>query len=625
MGEVEHADRVGQADRVTCASPSGAASTLGAIMATSTAVRRDAPPRSRVRRGLLRAAVVAAVLLLACAALLAAFRLTRDGMLPGATLAGAELGGATEEELRAAVQAYGAERAADTVTVRRDDAHLQADASELGYGLSVNDTTARAWGRGRQTNPLAALRDHVRASVGAATRIAPVERVNDAVLTRWTHEAARALELAPLEGSVTLEGGRVQRTDPQDGARVVVESLERDLRAAVLAVGSEELDAPTEPLSPRTTVADVDAAVSEAERAVAGPVTLSRDDATLTLSPEDIGEILGFELDPDADEGSRLVATADPDALVEIAGGATVDAFEVDPVDARFRVSGETVEIVDSQAGFEFDAELAAEQVRTVATRASVEAGREVELQGRIVEPERSTADAEALEIVERVSTFTTNHACCQGRVQNIQRFADLVDGVVVEPGEDLSLNDHVGPRTREKGFTEDAAIIDGEYVDRVGGGVSQFATTFYNAAYFGGYELVDFKAHSYYIARYPMGREATISYPTVDLRIRNSSPHGLLVKTSYTPTSITVSFYGTEWVEVESRTGSPRNFTSGQTTYRSAPDLGPGQERVVQSGGEGFDITDVRVLTYPDGRVEREEIFTRYLPERRIVERGSG
>jgi vancomycin resistance protein YoaR len=248
-----------------------------------------------------------------------------------------------------------------------------------------------------------------------------------------------------------------------------------------------------------------------------------------------------------------------------------------------------------------------------------------VPLDGTVVAPALSTADAQGLGIVEQVSTFTTEHPCCQGRVTNIQRMADLVDGVLIRPGEVFSLNDHVGERTRAKGFVEGGAIQNGEFVDEVGGGVSQFTTTMFNAAFFGGYAIPDHKAHSYYISRYPAGREATLNFPTVDLKVENTSPHGILVATSYTDTSITVSFWGTRWVEVTESTGPRRNPTSPDVRTVDTPDLPAGATRLRSEGRPGFDITVSRTLRHPDGRVEREDFFTRYLPEPRVTERGTG
>ena len=82
---------------------------------------------------------------------------------------------------------------------------------------------------------------------------------------------------------------------------------------------------------------------------------------------------------------------------------------------------------------------------------------------------------------------FTTYHDAGGARVTNIHRMADLVRGAVIAPGASFSINDYVGERTAEKGFVGAGAIRDGLHVDEIGGGVSQFATTMFNAAYFAG------------------------------------------------------------------------------------------------------------------------------------------
>jgi hypothetical protein len=97
--------------------------------------------------------------------------------------------------------------------------------------------------------------------------------------------------------------------------------------------------------------------------------------------------------------------------------------------------------------------------------------------------------------------------------VTNIQRGAEIIDGTIVGPGERFSLNDVLGRRTIERGFVEAPQIYAGRLEDAVGGGVSQIATTTYNAAFFAGVQIVTHQPHEFYISRYPMGREATVSW----------------------------------------------------------------------------------------------------------------
>ena len=143
------------------------------------------------------------------------------------------------------------------------------------------------------------------------------------------------------------------------------------------------------------------------------------------------------------------------------------------------------------------------------------------------------------------VSSYTTHHPCCAARVTNIQLFVDKLNGAVVPPWGRFSLNRHVGQRTRDKGFLAAGTLVGGELVNTVGGGVSQAATTFYNAVFWGGYRDVSHKPHSFYFPRYPEGIEATINWPDVDLVFRNDTPAHVLIATEYTDTSVTVKFFG--------------------------------------------------------------------------------
>ena len=141
---------------------------------------------------------------------------------------------------------------------------------------------------------------------------------------------------------------------------------------------------------------------------------------------------------------------------------------------------------------------------------------------------------------------FTTYHDPTGARITNIHRMADLVRGAVIAPGETFSINDHVGERTAEKGFVPAGAIRDGKHVEEVGGGVSQFATTMFNAAYFAGLQIDSSQAHSEYFDRYPRGREATMGFPAPDLRFTNDTPYGIMIWTSYTDSSLTITLYST-------------------------------------------------------------------------------
>jgi len=193
--------------------------------------------------------------------------------------------------------------------------------------------------------------------------------------------------------------------------------------------------------------------------------------------------------------------------------------------------------------------------------------------------------------ITELVSSFTTNHACCQNRVKNIQRIADLVRGHIIQPGETFSVNDFIGRRTRAKGFVSDGVIQGGHFTDQVGGGISQFATTTFNAAFFAGLDIPEYQSHSIYISRYPYGREATLSFPLPDLELTNNTPHAVMLWTSYTSRSITVEVWSTKYYEVEQ---------TRQTSYKI---------------GACTRVNTYRQRVAPDGSVIDDFVFATYRP----------
>jgi vancomycin resistance protein YoaR len=228
--------------------------------------------------------------------------------------------------------------------------------------------------------------------------------------------------------------------------------------------------------------------------------------------------------------------------------------------------------------------------------------------------PRVTTEQARTYGIKEKISTFTTRHPCCAPRVTNIHTIAKILDGYLVKPGETFSLNTVVGERDKARGFVPAPQILRGRFVNDVGGGISQFTTTMFNAVFFGGLEDVQHTPHQFYISRYPPGRESTVSHPHPDFRWRNDSPTGVLVKTAYTDTSITVSFWGTKRFDVESQSSRPYDKRSFETAKDS------GKKCIPMEGAEGFSIDVWRIFKRDGVTVRREKFHTVYQPEPKLT-----
>jgi vancomycin resistance protein YoaR len=237
-------------------------------------------------------------------------------------------------------------------------------------------------------------------------------------------------------------------------------------------------------------------------------------------------------------------------------------------------------------------------------------------------QPELTTDAARKLGINQQVSTFTTNFPYAAYRNQNLSRAAELVDGTLLQPGDTFSLNDTVGERTAANGFTKGFIISDGVFKEDFGGGVSQVATTTFNAAFFAGLEDVEHKPHSFYIDRYPVGREATVAWGSVDLKFKNTTPYGVYIQASVDPSTpstqgaMHVSMYSTKYWDIKAEQSDRYNVTAPRTRRLSGPECVPNQ------GYGGFDI-DVYRLFYRAGsdRLDhRETMHTRYTPSDTVV-----
>ena len=290
------------------------------------------------------------------------------------------------------------------------------------------------------------------------------------------------------------------------------------------------------------------------------------------------------------------------------------------PADASFKVVNGKPEIVPAKVGATFNIDDLETKFPTVVTQPAGK--RSVEVQAAVVQPKFTTEAAKKLGIKEQVSTFTTHFPYANYRNVNLSRAAQLINGTVLKPGETFSLNKTVGERTDANGFTEGFIIKNGLFRKELGGGVSQIATTTFNAMFFAGLEDVEHKPHSVYISRYPEGREATVAWPSLDLSFKNTTPYGVLITARVgkaspgSQGSATVSMYSTKYWDIGSRKSDRYAYTGAPTRYLDAPDC------EASGGGPGFQVDVFRDFRKVGSKavVRTEKFHTVYNPEPRLI-----
>lgn len=387
----------------------------------------------------------------------------------------------------------------------------------------------------------------------------------------------------PVEPRLEGDSGTIAVVPGEDGVGIDAEELVEDLSRADVDVGPVEIRANLSAIPPSISdesAGEVAAQLNEAtEEGMAAAVGLR----TGKLSAAQVRRHISAEV-----EDGDMAVSVDVDGF-----HADLKSLFPDPNDDFVKP---VLEVVDGdvrvlEEGTPPSVCCSTESVREAAHQLLNGGAPIYTLKTRPSRDEGLVAWANGSQVKEVVAEFTTHHACCENRVVNIQTMADRMRGYYMIPGETLSFNEYVGPRTREKGYVAAGAIRGGHLTDEVGGGVSQFVTTMFNAAFFGGLDLDQYQSHSVYFSRYPFGREATLSIPGPDLVLTNSTDYPVLIWPTYTSTSISVTLYSTEHIEVEE--------LDQRVTFRN------------QCRHSEID----RQRTYPDGRVLIDTIVANYRP----------
>jgi vancomycin resistance protein YoaR len=585
--------------------------------------------------------VLAALVVLALIGVSVLWYVQRDRTLPNTSVAGIDVSEQTRDEVAASIADLVAEREAVTASFTFEDETYTVTAADVDYDVDEDAMADAAMARGRTGGPFADVGERIRSLRGHAVDVPLVEHLDEEAAAAWVAEVAAGIDREAFPGEITIEDDLAVAVEPPIGSAEVQQQEALDLLLAALRLdGAAEVTLPVATTEAPVSEADIATAAAQVERAIAAPVTLVRGDTSLVLEPEDLAGLLEIEVSGDAASGGMThELTVPSEAVAAELGELGAERFDRSPVEARFttrRIPRTTLDdrgsvsfspepadvaVEPSRDGSRFDPELTAAQL-TELLRAGE---READIDLEVLEPDLSTAEAEELRPTHLVGTFTTYYPEGEPRALNIQRLADAVDDAMMLPGEQFSIQELSGSRSCDQGYLPAGTIVNGELVDTCGGGVSQFGTTTFNAAFFSGFPLDEWRAHSWYLSRYPMGREATLYYPYLDVKFTNTSDGAVILRAGHTEDSVTVSIYAQPIAtQVTAEHGQPRDVTEFDTEVRTANDLGPGQERVLQPGTEGFRVEVVRVIERTDGETTRESLRTLYEPQTRIVEVGA-
>jgi vancomycin resistance protein YoaR len=442
--------------------------------------------------------------------------------------------------------------------------------------------------------------------------LVPPIRAYDAALTYELQLLAKAIDRPHQEARlvrrglhITIAAGKTGRSlDKQAAREVLVRSLASFSRESPVAL-------PVRVDAPRVTVATLTKAQRTASRIIAAPVTLIAGPTRLRLPRWRLAKLLDLSTmrfsGPAADAYfARLEKSVD-----------------TPPKDADFAVTANGgVRVVPSRPGVGLDVPQSADRIFAAATRV---ANRSATLVLSEQQPKRTTADAQAMGITGTVGTYETFYGGIANRIHNVQLVAHLVDHKFIAPGETFSFNGTTGERSAAKGFLEAPVIVNGELQTGLGGGVCQVSTTVFNAAYEAGLPITSRTNHALYISHYPLGRDATVDYPGIDLKFVNDTKHWLLLRTFVGSSSLTVNLYGTPQHRRVESTTAPLRFVAPPPVQKTVDaTLEPGEVAVDSSGVPAQSTSVERKVYDASGKLLSDATwYSSYRSEPKIIRVG--
>ncbi|MGO8683197.1 MAG: VanW family protein [Thermoleophilia bacterium] len=455
-------------------------------------------------------------------------------MAPGTMAAKTPLGWTSTETATSRLRASIARSGLLVARLQTSKGTLAIPLNRLGITIDVAATVKAAAHQGRLGGPLLRLWFAPGGQVPAVVRID---------VTRYQSELAALaanVNRPARDAGLRLDAKTLVVSPSSDGLAVDSVGLEREIVAQISAWRPFVGSVPTMVVTPQVTTTMAQQRADLARLYLSQPLTLRYRASVRTLTPAQMAPMLS--VNTGANAAQQPLTFQNPHA--ERALHHLLAGFETPVANAQVSVVGKRVEVSQSHPGFLVDMPVLVADLDAAVSTGGL---RDVFVPMVTVAPTLSTSEVNAMGMNGLGSQFTTYFTSPGARATNIALAARLVDGTIVEPGQVFSLNHVMGPRTVNRGFDFAPVIAAGNVLrPGVGGGICQFATTLFNAVFFAGLQVVERQAHSLFIADYPIGRDATVSWGGADFKFRNDTSKPLMIRSWVSGGSLTVVLVGT-------------------------------------------------------------------------------
>ena len=574
---------------------------------------------SKKRRGLWVLWVLAGVFAIALIGVIA-FTLAWQGQYAGKIYAGvnvlgADLSGKTPDEARKILLGKVQEFVTQPMVLTWRNKEWRPNAEQLGLKVDVDSTVEEALKVGRTPDMFGSVGQQWAAAQGGYSVPLAVQMSEPTLQVYLTNTVAPEIDQELLEGDVRLDGTRVVALPGVEGRSLQVYQAIIAIRDSLIKLETGKVDLPVEVRQPAVSSEEVSYIEALLTLRVSAPITATAwPGKSFTLDREALIRFTTIERNPDP-KAERQVQLGWKDKELEILSESWAKQAKRPAQNARFAWRGGQVSVLsESIDGFETDAATVAASIKEHAETSDV---RTYDLPGKVITPTVSSNDLTSLGIKELIGKGTSTFAgSTRERITNIQVAANLLNGAVVPPGGTFSFLDTMGGIDEAHGFVQGYVIAAERTVLGVGGGVCQVSTTMFRAAFWSGVDITERNQHSYRVGWYeaggePVGFDAAVFDPGVDLRFKNNTPGYLLIEAVVGGDLFTVNIYGTKppgEVKLEGPVKS-KQVPPPPDVYQVDARLEPGTKKQVETARAGLDVVITRRIIVP-GQPDKVEQY---------------
>jgi vancomycin resistance protein YoaR len=422
-----------------------------------------------------------------------------------------------------------------------------------------------------------------------------------------------------------IENGELKIKDADFGKNIELKKLENDITKG-LSVGATEFTATTYDFKPTVVASDLSSLKDQVSKYLSYNFAFLHDENTYTPNAD---ELLTF-----------ITVTKENDTVKVVANNQNIKAFivnlsdkiNIEPKALVFEVSGDSIKFEPPITGIEINTEESAQTAQSHIESFFTEdkKGNLISLSSAKTKPDTNSNQYGITELLAEGESWF--RGSISSRVSNIKTASTKIQGTLVAPGEVFSFNKAVGPIDKANGFNDAYVISKGRTVLGNGGGVCQVSTTVYRAALNSGLPIVERNAHAYRVGYYeqefPVGLDATIYQPGVDLKFKNDTKHHILVYSEFDAANsyMSVKIYGTgdgRTVQI-SEVKKLSEIAPPDAIYEDTEELPKGVVEQVEYPAWGGAVEYTRVVKDANGNEMYNDTFkSYYTPWPAVFKRG--